>query len=264
MGGKTRYRFFQTTITFLLFVSILIITTACQAKHITGQAPRDSFIFIQKKLLVHQCGHKQCREEVYRSSASGFIIKTTDYGAYGITAAHVCKRKLPITDPPLKSSANYKITTVEGKTFKAKVLSYDMSTDICMIFVPKMTDKDTAVIKIAKKAPEPGDRIYNIAAPAGIFVPGMVPIFEGRFNGVAERLAFYSMPAMPGSSGSVLLNEKGEAVGVLHSVYIRFPEIVLSCTYEELRDFVNYNLNKYEKYYEVMEDLELDNIFTII
>ena len=154
-------------------------------------------------------------------------------------------------------------TTVHGDTFNAKVLAFDSDIDVCLIFMPDMEEDDTEVLTIARKAPVAGDKIYNIAAPYGIFEVGMAPILEGRFNGNSEYFAYYSLPGAPGSSGSMLINEKGRLVGVLHSVYVRFQNIIISCTYQELKEFMSYYLEKYQKWHEVMDELGLDNPFII-
>ena len=59
----------------------------------------------------------------------------------------------------------------------------------------------------------------------------------------------------------MILNEKGHLVGVLHSVYIRFPEIALSSRHKNLLRFIKKNIKKYVTYKSVMKILELKNVF---
>ena len=247
----------------LLFVFLfsLLSCGTTKAENITpNKLPRNSFIFIQKSLLLHQCGEYQCREQTLKSVASGFIVKITDDGAYGVTAGHVCEDRYPVLNPPIQTRSKITILTLMEKKYNAVVLTYEMKSDLCLLYIANLTE-GIKPLNIAKSAPKPGEKVYNLAAPRGIFVANMVPIFEGRYNGTTKPYAFYSLPAAPGSSGSMIINNEGDVVGMVHSVYIRFPNIIISPTYEDLYNFVSYNINKYETYRSVMDELGLKNIF---
>jgi len=209
--------------------------------------------------MLHQCGKYQCLQHTAASLASGFVVKRTKEGSYGVTAAHVCEVDIPPTKPPIQYHSSYVITTLNGEKYKAMVLASDIENDICLFFVKDLTD--TSIIRLARKAPVPGDRVYTVGAPRGIFSPGMVPMFDGIYNGNIGNVAFYSLPANPGSSGSMIINEKGELVGVLHSVYIKFPHIVLSVGFQETTSFIKDNILKFETYRRVQEMLDLKNLF---
>tara|TARA_R110000824_G_scaffold1178_2_gene6327 strand:- start:4639 stop:5457 length:819 start_codon:yes stop_codon:yes gene_type:complete len=247
----------------LLFILLSFSLLSCgviQASDATPVFPRTSFIFIEKKLLLHQCGTFQCREKQMSSVASGFIVKITPHGSYGITAGHVCENSYPILQPPIQKLSNIFVLTLMEKKYRAVVLTYNMESDLCLLYIDGLT-KGIKALDVSEDPPRAGDKVYNLAAPRGIFIENMVPIFEGRYNGEGSPFAFYSLPAAGGSSGSMIINSDGEVVGMVHSVYVRFPNIILSPTYTDLYRFVHYNLYKYEKYRAVMEDLELKNIF---
>ena len=59
----------------------------------------------------------------------------------------------------------------------------------------------------------------------------------------------------------MIVNEKGELVGLVHSVFVRFNTITLSTRYDDLLRFIKKNLHKYIVYKDVMSLLELENIF---
>ena len=59
-----------------------------------------------------------------------------------------------------------------------------------------------------------------------------------------EDMAIYSVPAAGGSSGSGVFNAHGELVGLIHSVFVRFNNLSLSPTYDQLVDFIYANNNK--------------------
>ena len=78
--------------------------------------------------------------------------------------------------------------------------------------------------------PSLGDVVYNMAAPFGIFGPKMVLLFEGYYSGKDYRnVYFFTVPTRPGSSGSPILNTKGEVISVIHSAMIRFESVGLGC-----------------------------------
>tara|TARA_R110002074_G_scaffold391131_1_gene575625 strand:- start:518 stop:901 length:384 start_codon:yes stop_codon:yes gene_type:complete len=122
--------------------------------------------------------------------------------------------------------------------------------------------EDVTQLTIAEDKPQPGDKIYNVSAPASIFVPGMVPILEGRYNGEMGENSCYTLPAAPGSSGSMIVNEDGELVGMVHSVYMNFHVITLSTSHEKLKAFIDKYVHKFVLYKTVMDDLNLEDIFT--
>ena len=56
---------------------------------------------------------------------------------------------------------------------------------------------------------------YNLAAPAGFFAKDMIPIFQGRYSGLHGAHDIYTIPATGGSSGSPIVNKKGELIGLI-------------------------------------------------
>lgn len=257
IGGNTNIK----PITYLLCVlmfSIFSCGATAPKNVVLGQA-RQSFLYLEKKVVLEQCGDHRCLKQELNSMASGFVIKATPDGSYGITAAHVCDTSLPQTSTPIKHVSTYTVTSLMGDEYKAVVLASDIKNDICLIYIKGLIN--IPVIKISKTEPKPGDTVYNIGAPRGIYQPNMVPMFEGVYNGKASLYAFYSLPANPGSSGSMILNEKGELVGVLHSVYVKFPQVILSARYDVIHEFIRKNIIKYETYKSVMSVLELKDVF---
>jgi S1-C subfamily serine protease len=213
--------------------------------------PRDSFVKIRKTIKLTVCDANvtkltQCGERVMGSTASGFIVAYDNEGSYVITAAHVCDdeeiKSYVRTHPGVDYSIRrFKLIDIDKDKYSAIVLNYDSETDICMLYSYGLF---RTPVNISDEPPVPGDRAYNLAAPIGIFSEGMVPILNGYYNGVAEEIAIYSVPAVGGSSGSPIFNEKGELIGMIHSVYVRFPFLSLSPRFSELVSFIKNNTNK--------------------
>ena len=59
--------------------------------------------------------------------------------------------------------------------------------------------------------------------------------------------AYYSIPAMGGSSGSPIFNIRGDLVGMIHSVNVAFPMVSVSPTQKELTKFLTTNIEAHKK-----------------
>jgi len=255
---------------FSLVIVFFLIAISCVNSNIfvkdansINVLPRESFVYLEKKLQVTSCIGKQCLSMDYRSFASGFIVNIQDDGAFIITAAHFCENQV-MPGPGVKMKASYKANTISGNKFSSTLLHYERNIDVCLLFAKNML-KEVKPVQIAKMAPVPGDKVFNISAPDGIYVPGMAPILEGRYNGEMGGSSCYTVHAAPGSSGSMIVNKKGNLVGMIHSVYIRFNVISLSTNYYDLKRFIEKYLRKYILYKKIkdfVDDLNLDDIFT--
>ena len=225
--------------------------------------PRKAFVHLEKTLIINSCKQdKSCMEMKFRSAASGFIIDKQLDGVFIITAAHFCENSMRPAGKNINISASYKAIRLDGHVFNAVLLHYQRDIDVCLMYSKGMTE-NINVVGISPRKPEPGEKIFNIAAPASIVGPNMVPIIEGRYNGEIGNASFYTLPAYPGSSGSMILNEKGELIGMVHSVYMNFNTISLSTRYEDLKVFIKTYLDKFILYKDVMGELNLNDIFVI-
>ena len=112
-----------------------------------------------------------------------------------------------------------------GKSHNATVVAVDNENDICIL---RSRGIWSTPLPVARKMPNIGDRVTTIAAPRGIYYPKMVLRFDGYYVGVDDHgHAFFSTPTAPGSSGSVILNSRGEIVSVIHSAMRRFENVGL-------------------------------------
>jgi len=217
------------------------------AEETAHNLPRESFMFVTVKEESKICLFKRCFKigQTAHYIGSGFVIKNTNNGSLVITAAHVC------TSAPTAFYTTFKLIDIDGKKYKARLLTKDNASDICMLF---SKDLRRPPLKVAAYKPLPGSRIYNIGAPIGIFDYQMVPINEGFYNGEAtnkwglDRVSVYTLMAAPGSSGSMVLNDKFELIGLIHSLLRRFPQISIGPPYNSLMDFIE---EKSAKYYHL-------------
>ena len=85
-----------------------------------------------------------------------------------------------------------------------------------------------------------GEKFYNLASPLGVATSEFVPLLEGRYSGMVNfNRAAYTIPAAPGSSGSPIFDKRGHLVGMIHSVYLRFPILSFSPTHDKLMKFLD-------------------------
>ena len=182
------------------------------------------------------------------SSASGFFIAENKI----VTAAHFCDA-LPIKISLLKrmmffERIFFEIQTFDGNKREAIVMRIDKDNDLCMLMVLGPTDNiDKRIIKLSNRKPYHGERIYNIAAPLGIFTPGMLPVFEGFYSGPClypdkdkedARVDMYTLPIRGGSSGSPILNDDGELIGVVIAGVRGFENLGFSPSYDVIKQFL--------------------------
>ena len=217
---------------------------------------RDSFIKLEKTLVVSVCQEGKCKVFTeLGSTASGSVIRNQFDGSYVLTAAHVCDdsgiqnyidqffdKEAPQLKKDIKKELIFIGKTIEGTEYKVEIVAEDEKNDICVLWVKDLYKKALA---ISPKSPEIGDKVYNMAAPLGIFYPNMIPLQEGYYNGQKKNKDIYSIPAIGGSSGSPIVNHKGELVGMIHSVYRNFNHVSLGPTYKDLTDFIHTKTTKH-------------------
>jgi len=221
--------------------------------------PRKGYIYIKKTVDLKICADDICTQGRMASAGSGFVVKKTYKGSFIVTASHVCSTEKEDLPENVKFTDTLHVETLGGDTFKAVVVSKKPEIDVCMIFAEDLVD-GVEEVKLAPNAPKEGDKVFNIASPYGIHYENVVPIFEGRYIGSKDFAGFFTFDAGPGSSGSMILNDKGELVGVLHSVFARMHSVVVAVEYHALRQFIKRSLiesatphaQQAEEYYRLM------------
>jgi len=234
---------YRALLTFFLIL-VVSFTTACNRLHyprytINSIIPRESFVKIEVSLIVKDKENPEAGAmHLGKAVASGAIVRKTSKGAYVLTAEHVCRVETPIflVDPKFSVSGEFKALDIDNKVYDAVVYKESDKIDACILFVKLLEDRPA--LKLKNKPPEIGDKVYNVAAPAGFFGEQMVPIFEGRYSGAYDQHYIYTIPAMGGSSGSPVVDENGNLIGMIFAVHRQFPMISFSPSTEALYDFI--------------------------
>lgn len=234
---------------------IIFLTTLNSCAHSNNQSfdqieillkrAKKSFVKIEVAVWSNDCftmdSKTECiKEKLGGAWGSGAVVNYKGT-KHILTVAHICENEeMNMMAYLTKKELQYDFAaTVEGNDWESYVIipiKINHENDICLMSVE---DIDAPFLRISKKKPSYGEKIYTVASPGGLAKNGMVPAFEGRFLGNNRGRAFFSVPAMGGSSGSPLINKKGEIVGVTHSVYAYFHHLTVSTTFKELWKFLH-------------------------
>jgi len=163
-----------------------------------------------------------------------------------MTADHVCHdRSRNITQdmiPPevldefrfsngIEGDLEFNISSVDIKLRDSRGVEFDsnpnpwlrnVEADICII----ETSINQRAVPVARHEPSYGDKVINISAPYGLMFTnpegGAVYITEGNYSGNLSMQdgvrSMYTIWTAPGSSGSPIINEQGEIVGVVSAI----------------------------------------------
>ena len=233
----------------IIFLTYSCCSITCNLKpqnatHLSQQSFALIMITANFKKTICDSKTKKCKPANISVSAKGssVIVHHRDGETYIASVAHVCN-----IDPPRKFLGKLKLSDIEseasiilydiwGNSHNAHVLYSDASNDICILKSPGIWGKK---VTLADKAPKPGERVFNIAAPFGIWVPGMAPILEGFYSGTdGTGNDYFTIPTRPGSSGSPIFNHDGKLISLIHSASIMFESIGLGCRFENLKEII--------------------------
>jgi len=118
----------------------------------------------------------------------------------------------------IEVTGKFSVQDFNGKHYKAKIFRGDRKNDLCILKTEHMPN--IRPIKVADGPASPNSKVYNIASPRGLSVPGAVLTFEGYMSGQRPSgFHMFTFPVGPGSSGSPVLNEYGEIVSIVSYGY---------------------------------------------
>lgn len=220
--------------TILPLESFVKVTIFVKVQDKVLEAGSGSGFFISKRKIV--TAKHVCDRKMYRNGASSTTEEFPEIGI-GQTDEQESAEESPVVE------FFFGIDTYKGEKYPVKVVKLSPDVDLCMLEVEEDI-KETEAVKLSPVPPRIGEKVYNIAAPVGFSSINMVPIFEGTYSGdiicglIDGRCSVYTVPIKPGSSGSAVLNDHGELIGVMFSGLVRFHEISFSCTYNQLKNFI--------------------------
>jgi S1-C subfamily serine protease len=185
------------------------------------------------------------------TGSGGIIWQDTDSTVI-LTAAHVCDVS-SLIDSIKKTVPNpddvrhfLKISDRKNRVYHAISYVTAIKFDACLIQVSKI--EGARALPLAKGNPTLGEIVYNVSSPLSLYSSEGSPMFKGYFSGnfkfinvSDEKHSLFSLPAAPGSSGSLLLNKNMEVIGVVSAVYTRFHHLTISPTLQQVKDLMSGN-----------------------
>ncbi len=244
----------KLTLLFIILLTIIFLPSCVPTNfgfHIPENS-RDQFVRILQQAQVSICVDEGCVTNPFKSSGSGIVVSDSLRGSYILTAGHVCELEIDRIVPPellgsiKQVSVDMIIVNLSQSKYNAKIISIDSNSDLCLMFAENYWN-ETGPVNISSTGPFEGERVYNVAAPVGIFYENVVPLLEGFYMGRDGLRAYYSIPAMGGSSGSPIINIRGDLVGMIHSVNVAFPMVSVSPNFSELKKFINLNVQAHKE-----------------
>ena len=171
------------------------------------------------------------------SSASGVKVSKGRI----LTAGHFCERFREVSsavglidsDGDLLEDAQFVAIDHTGMTHNLEILLVMPNIDLC---VARSRTVSGVEAKLSRRPPFKTERVWNIAAPQGIYFPNAPILLEGFYNGKTSRLgAHYTLRTAPGSSGSPIFRSDGTLAGIVHSVHPSFSMSTYAVELEDLK-----------------------------
>lgn len=187
------------------------------------------------------------------SVGSGAIVKAKSGTKFALTNWHVCI--------PARVDGRVPVTYDNGRTFMGAIKAEDAKADLCLVTI---TDQDVPFLSIARDYRR-GETVYTRGYPRGVLTEAegveigratytytfpidelgeCLPHMTKRY-GISGRLAgcetqfkngITNVYAQPGSSGSPVVNGRGELIGVMESYHPKQGGGMVP--YEAVREFL--------------------------
>jgi len=181
-----------------LFAAALAFAGAAQTASVTAAGIDDKKIEDITRLTAPSVVRVEARDGI-RKVATGVVL---DKDGFIVTTALISPRDEEI-----------RVTTAEGKSFKAEFKGFDTQTGIALL---QVKDKGLTPIAMGKSA--------DMKPGAWIGVVGLSPeatpaVTQGIVSSVSPTGLRLNVWVVPGSSGSPVVNADGRMVGLLRGTY---------------------------------------------
>ena len=230
-----------------------------------GKVINQNFVFLQKYVMTKNhndytqiCykdkdNYSECHDPLIPvNSASGYVVKVDkNNNIYALTAAHWCE---PVTKNELYDSTELvfdgmpiigHFVSFMGNNFKIKKYVMDPATDLCLIKFKSKYSNYAKNINVTKFDPAIGDKVYTISAPMWSHEDEFRQHYTGFSSGCDDYECAFTIPATYGSSGSAVINEKGEIISIISRAAVGFNNYAIGAKPAQVNEFL-------EKAYETL------------
>jgi S1-C subfamily serine protease len=243
-------------------ILVALITTSCAFQNPMVRKIDSNYVHIKLEYQINVCNLfiAKCSDHETKDTGSAVIIANNkvEDKTYILSAAHVCNAGPEASEiPPFikvrTSKEKMVLFDIDGKETEGKVLAVDKNIDLCLIEAPYL---NRMPIVISNRSPKRNDYISTVGSPWGVRThkdndqenDNQPFIFEGRFQGYVSREieddkkiedAVYIIDAMPGQSGSPILDINGRLVGIVSRTIMPNMKIALSPTLKQIKEFLD-------------------------
>lgn len=251
-------RILTLSIILITILSISIVLINSKKISNTSDLPEENFVNLKLSVSINM--EDQCNDikdtsdpnymldRLYCSSgpillmsatASGVVFKSIDEKSYILTADHFCNGEANSEGLDLLGdSLDKEISVIDylGNETTSRLVYSDKNSDLCILesSVPIPSE-----IKISNSYPSYGEEIYSISAPHGIHYKNVYLHFSGKFSGCNSRgTCFYTIPAAPGSSGSLVFNSHNRIIGMIQMTAVGFNSLSMGVGIESINKFL--------------------------
>ena len=227
-------------------------------------AHNQNFIFLSKYIMTKNSNDftKICYDEeddyldcndplTPINSASGYVVDVDRKSGhvYALTAAHWCEEN---TKDELYDSTELLFDKMPmigyyasfmGKEYKIRRYIMDYTTDLCMVVFTSRYANYAKKVKIAKEDPVIGEQVRSISAPMWSYEEEYRQHYIGLSSGCDDFECAFTLPATYGSSGSAVINERGEIVSIISRAAVSFNNYTLGTKPNKINEFLE---NAYE------------------
>ncbi len=231
-----------------------------------SKAINQNFVFLQKYVMTKNNNDYtqicyEGKEKYYEctdplipiTSASGYIVITDKKNntIYALTAAHWCEE---VTKDELRDSTELifdgmpiigYFSTFMGNNYKIEKYVMDPVNDLCLIKFNSKYSKYAKNAEVTNTEPDIGDKVYTISAPMWSHETEFRQHYTGYSSGCDDYECAFTIPATYGSSGSAVINEKGEIVSIISRAAVGFNNYAIGAKPSEVQQFL-------EKAYETL------------